>query len=182
LQLVGNYKNWFKDEWINQALSINGYKVPFDFFKDTKVFEEEEKGIRQPMDPSELAVYDVYGTDCTFFHLLEAQLFSFELDRPPWIESNKKFTWWITKMYPGQFIPAHQDVIKKHDPNSKRYWIPLFDWEPGHIFMYKKNAFIGYKAGDVFLYDDLRAWHCGINIGTNVRLIMQVTSYGDIYD
>jgi len=182
MHFINNHADWIKDHWIEQAIQKTGYRIPFDFFKNSKVFEEEEKGMRQSMDPSEIAIYRTYGTTGTFFHLLEAQLFDFELDRPPWIDNNKKFTWWMTKMYPGQYIPAHQDVIKRDDPDSKRYWVPLFDWQPGHVFMYESETFTDYKAGDVFLYDNLRAWHCGINIGTKLRLIMQVTEYGDIND
>lgn len=179
MQLVDNYKDWIKSEWIDEALRIQGYKIPIDFFKDLKINKEEELGLREEMDPTEREIYKVYGTDKIFFHLLEESLFSFELDHPPWIDSNKKFSWWMTKMYPGQYIPVHKDILKKKDPHTERYWIPMFDWQPGHVFMYEEQCITNYKAGDVFLYDDPRAWHGAINLGDSVRLLMQVTTYGD---
>lgn len=178
IEYIGNYKDWIDPKWIKEALNLEGYKVPLDLFNNNMVSREEALGIRQAMDPTERAIYDVYGTDRIFFHLLESKFFSFQIN-PPWVDKNKKITWWMTKMYPGQYIPVHQDVIKKNDFNSKRYWMPMLDWEPGHIFTYQDEAITNYKAGDVFVYDDLKAWHGAINIGSKVRLLLQVTTYED---
>jgi len=177
MKLVANHKDWIKPEWIEEALRVDGYRIPADFFKDNKVILEEEAGLRQPMDPSEKEIYDVYGTDGVFFHLLESELFSFEVERPPWIGKDEEFYWEVLKMYSGEFIPIHRDILQHNDPDTKRYWIPMLDWKPGHIFMYEDLYVTNYKAGDVFLYDDPRSLHGAINIGTEVRLLMQITTY-----
>jgi hypothetical protein len=177
MKLLANYKDWIKPEWVEEALALEGYKVPHDFFKDNKLTLEEQAGLREAMDPSEREIYDVYGTEGVFFHLLESSLFSFEVDHPPWIATGETFCWEVIKMYTGEFIPVHRDILKHQDPKSKRFWVPMLDWKEGHIFMYEDLYVHNYKAGDVFLYDDPRALHSAINIGTDVRLIMQVTTY-----
>lgn len=177
MNLLANYGNWVKPQWVEEALRIEGYRVPHDFFKDDKLTIEEQAGLREQMDPSEREIYNVYGTDGVFFHLLESDLFSFEVDHPPWIAEGDTFCWEVIKMHTGEFIPVHRDILKRKDTNSKRFWVPMLDWKPGHIFMYEDLYVTNYKAGDVFLYDDPRALHSAINIGKDVRLIMQVTTY-----
>lgn len=177
MKILANYKEWLQPKWVEESLEIPGYRVPMEFFKDDKLSKEELAGLREEMDPSEKEIYDVYGTDGIFFHLLESNLFSFDVTRPPWIESDVDFCWEVIKMLPGEFIPVHRDILKRNDTNSKRFWVPMLDWQPGHIFMYKDQYITNYKAGDVFLYDDPRELHSAINLGQNVRLIMQVTTY-----
>tara|TARA_B110000503_G_scaffold24454_1_gene38573 strand:+ start:216 stop:707 length:492 start_codon:yes stop_codon:yes gene_type:complete len=84
--------------------------------------------------------------------------------------------WWITKLYPGQFMPMHSDP-HTHERRCKRYWIPLQDYQPGHIFIYKKELMIDYKAYDVFSYDQSTDLHGAANIGHTPRLVLQVTEY-----
>lgn len=84
--------------------------------------------------------------------------------------------WWITKLYPGQFMPMHSDP-HTHDRPCKRYWIPLQDYEPGHIFIYKKELMIDYNAYDVFEYEASTDVHGAANIGHTPRVVLQVTEY-----
>lgn len=177
MKYIGNYKDWIKDEWISEAVEVDGYRIPYDFFKDDTIANEEAAGQREHTDPSEKKIYEVYGTQRTFFHLLESGLLSFDIGNPPWLKDNRSVNWWITKMYPGEYIPVHQDILKEKDPHTERYWMPLLDYSPGHIFMYHKTGITSYQAGDVFLYEDPREWHGAINLGSTVRLVMQVTLY-----
>lgn len=88
----------------------------------------------------------------------------------------KDYHWWITKLYPGQFMPMHTDP-HTHEQSCNRYWIPLQDYEPGHIFIYKNNLMTNYSAYDVFKYDHEHDMHGAANIGHTPRVVLQVTEY-----
>lgn len=88
----------------------------------------------------------------------------------------KEYHWWITKLYPGQFMPMHTDP-HTHDRSCRRLWIPLQDHEPGHIFVYKNSMVTDYKAYDAFEYYDSQDNHGAANIGHTPRVVLQVTIY-----
>lgn len=163
---LGNYSHWINPNWLTSILNTAGCVAPRDvnFSQDG----------RKEMHESEKQMYEVYGTDGEFFNLLESSMLDFEID-PPWID--EEFHWWITKMKPGQFIPVHCDGPKHL--KGKRYWMPLTDWELGHIFMYEDRYVKNYKAGDLWMYEQSMAPHGAINIGHNVRLILQVSTFGN---
>ena len=175
MQLIANYKDWIKDEWIDEVMSTEGMSVPRDFFAGNNIWEEIESGKRDPMHPTEMAIYETYGTDGVHFQLLEDNQLSFELT-PPWI-TDEIYEWWIVKMYPGQYIPVHRDNLRGGDIDTKRYWMPLVDYDPGHIFLYEDITVSNYKKGDLYLYDETQAWHGAINIGSTPRVILQVSTY-----
>jgi hypothetical protein len=89
---------------------------------------------------------------------------------------DNKYHWWITKLYPGQFMPMHSDP-HTHERPCKRYWIPLQDYEPGHIFIYKTILINNYNAYDVFEYTKSTDLHGAANISHSPRVILQVTEY-----
>ena len=86
------------------------------------------------------------------------------------------YHWWITKLYPGQFMPMHTDP-HTHEQSCNRYWIPLQDYQPGHIFIYKDKFITDYKAYDVFEYENEQDMHGAANIGHTPRVVLQVTEY-----
>jgi hypothetical protein len=88
----------------------------------------------------------------------------------------KDYHWWITKLYPGQFMPMHTDP-HTHDRSCFRLWIPLQDYEPGHVFIYKDQMIINYKAYDVYEYNNSQDKHGAANIGHTPRVVLQVTVY-----
>jgi hypothetical protein len=87
-----------------------------------------------------------------------------------------EYHWWITKLYPGQFMPMHSDP-HTHERPCKRYWIPLQNFEPGHVFIYKDNLIKDYKELDVFEYESSTDLHGAANIGHTPRVILQVTEF-----
>ena len=166
MRFIGNYKTWIKPEWIERILSTDGFVAP----RDVNFSNEGRKAMHE----SEKRMYEVYGTDGEFFNLLESSMLDFDID-PPWI--NEDFHWWITKMKPGQFIPVHSDGPKHM--KGKRYWMPLTDWEQGHIFIYEDQSVANYKAGDLWVYNETMAPHGAINIGHSTRLVLQVSTFGE---
>jgi hypothetical protein len=170
MKYLGNYQDWIQPSWIDNILSVPGFGAPKDFNIDKEI----SLGQRSTMHESERRVYEVYGTDKIFFYLLESKCLSFDI-QPPWL--TEKFDWWVTKMMPGQFIPIHSDGPKHL--TGKRYWMPLLDWEPGHLFLYEDISITKYTSGDLWEYEDSLASHGAINIGNNIRLILQISTFGD---
>jgi len=93
---------------------------------------------------------------------------------PPWCTG--KTEWWITKLMPGQFMPMHTDPFT-HYETCKRYWVPLQDYQPGHLFVYGNLVLTKYSAGDVYEYINSQDIHGAANIGHMPRVVLQVTEY-----
>ena len=93
---------------------------------------------------------------------------------PPWCQG--RTNWWITKLTPGQYMPIHTDPFT-HYESCKRFWVPLQDFELGHIFIYKNDLVKDYRAGDVYEYDNSQDYHGAVNIGYSPRVVLQVTEY-----
>lgn len=166
MKYLGNYKDWFKQEWIDELLSEQGTPRP--------------KQGKRPDSPEEELEYANarsagYRDDQTYFYMFDKNNVSFDIV-PPFVE--EKFHWWITKMLPGNFMPVHRDPHTLYQKNSKRYWMPLQDWENGHIFIYEDKIITNYRAGDVWFYEDATALHGAANIGLTTRLILQVSTHG----
>ena len=166
MNYIGNFKDWIDPKWINEILSNRGDGRPAEG--------------QQPDTPEMLAEYSKaieagYRSDDIYFWMFDKNNTSFDLSKPPWIENN--FHWWITKMMPGQFMPVHKDPHTLYENNSKRFWIPLTDWEPGHVFVYEDLVITNYKMGDVWQYNDSTALHGAANIGYAPRIVLQISSY-----
>lgn len=82
---------------------------------------------------------------------------------------------WISKILPGKCFPYHWDA----DTNTSsyiegkmvRYQMFIEDYKLGHFFVMDDVTLTGYKAGDVYLWDDYRVWHAGGNIGLEPKYI-----------
>jgi hypothetical protein len=106
----------------------------------------------------------------------------FEVDYDDW-----EYT--FIKWKPGMGQPVHQDYNIKDlgdYPGAKsieidRYWMPLTDWDNGHVFLIEDEIITNYKKGDVFKYNDPMAWHTGGNMGHTLRLTCNLTTWKVIY-
>ena len=45
--------------------------------------------------------------------------------------------------------------------------------------MYEDQVVANYKAGDLWVYEESMSMHGAINIGHNVRLVLQVSTFGE---
>jgi hypothetical protein len=166
MKYIGNYRDWINPAWQQEALKSRGDGRPLEG--------------QQPNSPAMINEYARvkaagYRDDVVFFWMFGKHNFSLDVPTPPFITG--KFHWWITKMLPGNFMPMHQDPHTVYEKNCNRYWIPLQDWEPGHIFMYENQVVTDYKAGDVWVYNDPTALHGAANIGFTPRIVLQISSY-----
>lgn len=166
MKFLGNYKNWIKDEWIEELLTSDG--IPRPSGGDLPDTPEAELQYQIARDAG-------YKDSDTYFYMFNKDNVSFAIDDIPF--SNKQFHWWITKMLPGNFMPMHRDPHTLYERDSNRFWIPLQDWEPGHIFMYENVVITNYKKGDVYQYDTPNGLHGAANIGFVPRVVLQISTY-----
>lgn len=162
MKYLGNH-NFIKDDWIMEILSKEGQARPRDW-PAINVIESAE------YSRANEAGYDL---NAVHWWVYEKQDVTFDII-PPWVDG--EYHWWITKLYPGQFMPVHTDP-HTHERPCKRYWCPLQDYHPGHIFLYKDTIQIKYKQGDVFEYLQEQDMHGAANIGHIPRIVLQVTEY-----
>ena len=165
MQYIGNYKSWINPIWIEEILNNTGIGRPAEGQQPNTTEMEEE--YRKAKNAG-------YLDDTVYFWMFDKSNTTFDI-APPFI--NSSFHWWITKMLPGNLMPMHKDPHTLYEKNSQRYWIPLLDWEPGHIFMYEDQVITNYQAGDVWKYAEAGALHGAANIGFLPRIILQVSTH-----
>jgi hypothetical protein len=159
---LGNYHNWIQPEWIEYMMSHDGTPRP--------------SGGRNPSSEEfKNAVSTGYDLKQTYWYIYEPDTFPFKIHPP--INMDGKFLWWFIKMLPGNIMPMHKDPHALEEKNSKRYWMPLQDYAPGHVFIYEKQLAVDYKKGDLFEYNNSHAIHGACNIGWSPRLIACFSSY-----
>lgn len=166
MQCVGNYKDWINPMWLQETLKLRGDGRPLEG--------------QQPNSPSMINEYARvkaagYKEDAIYFWMFDKHNCELNISTPPFVTG--KFHWWITKMLPGNFMPMHQDPHTADEKNCNRYWIPLQDWQVGHIFMYENIVVTEYKAGDVWMYSSSTALHGAANIGFTPRVVLQISEY-----
>jgi hypothetical protein len=88
-------------------------------------------------------------------------------------------------LHPGQMFPLHFDRPQNHDfgqeisPSGerfihKRFFLFLDDQKPGQVFQID-HAYLHWKAGDVFDYDQKDDMHGGANFGYWPRYMLMIT-------
>jgi hypothetical protein len=166
MHYIGNYKDWINPAWLTEVLASRGDGRPAEGQRpDSPEMEQEYARARSAG----------YKDNEIYFWMFDKKNVSFDIPRPPWIDG--EFHWWMTKMLPGNFMPMHIDPHTKYQENSNRYWIPLQDWDHGHLFVYENQVITNYTAGDVWCYDKANALHGAANIGFSPRVILQISSY-----
>jgi hypothetical protein len=166
MKFLGNYRDFIDPNWLPTLLSLRGDGRPKEGAKpsDDDTRAEYAKAIAAGYDP-----------ETVYFWMFDKNNTPFDIPKPPFITD--KFHWWFTKMLPGNFMPLHIDPHTLNQNNSQRFWFPLQDWEPGHIFMYENQVITNYKAGDVWTYENSNAVHGAANIGYTPRVVLQISGY-----
>lgn len=161
MKYVTNWKSNIDPVLRQRVLDTEGQARPRDWPPAFAVESAEYKRAQE-------AGYDLTAVNWWVYEEKELGTLTLPLDN--------EYHWWITKLYPGQYMPMHSDP-HTHEQPCRRYWIPLQDYEPGHIFIYKKQMMFDYKEGDVFSYEKSTDEHGAANIGHTPRVILQVTEY-----
>jgi hypothetical protein len=154
------------DTWKKLILENEGLHRPRDGGKPQG--PEGEKEWQKAIDAG-------YDPTATYFQMFDKNNCPFEL--PEFHRCGRSRHWWLTKMMPGDFMPMHVDPHTTVQKNAQRFWIPLQDWEIGHIFKFENEIVTNYKKGDIYEYDDAQGLHGAANIGLTPRVVLQVTLY-----
>lgn len=162
MQFIGNF-NFIQDGWIDEVMFKDGQARPRDWPAVNAVESAEYARAKK-------AGYDLTAVN---WWVYEKQDLSFDVV-PPFIKG--EYHWWITKLMPGQYMPMHTDP-HTHDRPCKRYWIPMQDYQAGHVFVLNDEMITKYKKGDVYAYDHEHDMHGAANIGHTPRVVLQVTEY-----
>jgi hypothetical protein len=165
MKYIGNFKNWIKEEWVTYLLNNHGIPRPNTVGENPN--SEEFK-----LGPS--VGYDLSKT--WWYHYSES---SCPLKIVPPISVENDYMGWFIKLLPGGMMPMHRDphVTESHRQHVKRYWMPLQDYVPGHMFVYNNLFMTDYQAGDLWVYDDSNEIHGCANIGYTPRLTFQFSTY-----
>lgn len=166
MKYVGNYEDWIDTNWLTEILALRG---------DGRPAEGQQPNSPEMANEYARAKSAGYKDNEIYFWMFDKNNVSFDIPQPPWFTG--KFHWWITKMLPGNFMPMHVDPHTLYEKDSARFWIPLQDWQPGHIFMYENVVVTDYKKGDVFRYDDPNGLHGAANIGFVPRAVLQISAH-----
>lgn len=181
MKLLGNYRNWINPEWI-------------DFLENNRGMGKPKEGLKyETCDlPSKFSVVKDhssvgYDPDSITFWMFDKSNFPFDIN-PPWISdfeekiNNRKtgspYHWWITKLMPSNFMPMHVDPHHAFMKTSIRHWVPLTDWNSGHLFLCDDFVPLNYSAGDVYSYN-ADALHGAVNIGTTNRYVLHIATHDD---
>ena len=163
MKFIGNFNSWIDPSWEHLILTRKGQARPRDWLAVNSI--ENVEYIR--------ALDAGYQLNAVHWWVYEKQDVSFDIC-PPFVKG--AYHWWITKLYPGQYMPMHTDP-HTHDRSCIRYWCPFQDYSPGHIFVINDKMITNYKKGDVWIYDNEHDIHGAANIGHIPRIVLQVTEY-----
>lgn len=162
---IGNYSNWIRDEWIDYLLKNEGIPRPKTTSENPDC-EEFRIATQAGYDLSKIYWYHYTNTTNTFPLPVEIPF-----------EKNRDHIWWFIKMMPGMFMPMHRDPHAVDEKNVRRYWMPLQDYQEGHVFIYNNQLLTDYKKGDVWMYDESQEVHGACNIGYTPRLVFNFSTF-----
>ena len=164
MKYIGNFKDIIPNGLIDFLLNNKGQPRPATIDKVNPSSYEEE-------------LYHDYDMSATHWHIFEAS--DLPGDMVPNISlmiSSNNIHWWITKMVEGETMSLHQDP-PTIDNNCNRYWVPLQDYEMGHIFLIGEDLIKDYKAGDVYIFNKAEDLHGAANITDTPRFALQIIEY-----
>jgi hypothetical protein len=89
---------------------------------------------------------------------------------------------WISRIDPGYSAPWHYDI--DHDEQEylklgklRRFICFIGDPAPGHISIVNDRSFYNEASGNVYEWNDYRAWHAGANVGLVPKYQYNFLSY-----
>lgn len=179
MELIGNYWKCIPKDWIDWLDNNPGWQLPQDLKVTKNTLADEHVGSGKHINEDELTWFGSgYDPKSTFLTGFDASSCPYDFKQPfDFVKDTDD--WWIVRYAPGQYMPWHRDV-KCARGGAKTYWIPLTDWQPGHIFVYGHQTVSGYRAGDVFYQPDAWSYHCSVNIGHTLRMILQIRTYDEL--
>lgn len=171
-KLVANFGDWIKPEWIEYLLKEPGMRKP-EYIPGQDEFNQAHEKIT-----------NTYDMRHTFWYKFESKNFPFPAPFPFTVDGvefkeGKNCEWWILKYLPGNLMPFHVDMDGSITHMTK-FWMPLQDYKQGHVMIYGDELVANYKAGDLFMFEDLLTPHGACNMGYEPRLLLCMTMYNEL--
>jgi len=172
MKYIGNYEHWIKQEWVDYMSENDGFLYPKELGERVK-----ESSIQASLGDSE---WDMSCICCVSW---EPSNFPFTVDSLPMDTTGWDYEWWFLKLKPGMGQPWHRDYpVNEKYKETKRYWMPLQDYEGGHLFIYEDvdntvKVLTDYKKGDLYEYIDDDIFHTAASLGKRKRLTLNMTLY-----
>jgi hypothetical protein len=182
MKFIGNYIDKIPPRMIDAILNDDGNRIPVyqpNKWKGTPEIEAALKLVEEAGYPALNYHFSQYdrNTPCL-------QPFIKDLD---WLElpdlHHKKydiFHWWVIKYLAGEMQPMHIDPHVRETSECLRYTLMLTDFVDGHVLTYNDFILTGYKAGDLFLWEDPNCFHGAVNVSYEPRISLQLSFYNNI--
>jgi len=155
---LGNYGDWVDDNKLIEYMDTHeGVMSPRD--------QNHENDVKNVLHETS---WNSYTSECTIQYNDTEYL-------PLELPDVKTDYYWLNKMLPGMCMPWHRD--SNSDTVKVRYWMPLQDYEPGHIFICKHELMVNYKKGDLFKHEDPSQYHLAGNLGWINRYTLNLVEF-----
>lgn len=141
MKFLSNYKPWINPKWIDYCSAKQGTK------------QNGPKGVKHvAFEGLSWELYDRHNTD---FNI-----------SPPYDFGTHSWEWWIKKILPSGGFP-----VVTLTESTRRFWMPLTNYEPGHIFIYEDQMIAPFNAGDLFEFEH-NAPYASVNLGVDPMYMM----------
>ena len=145
MQYIENYRDWVCQEWLDHISQNTGVKQNGAYNKPA--------GKHYPFEGFNWELFDRHNTD-------------FDIS-PPVDWGTHDWQWWFKKLLPGDGFP----VVEYISETTSRYWMPLNDYELGHIFIFQEEMVAPFNKGDLFDFQ-INSPYAAINLGTQPFYLM----------
>ena len=143
MRILDNFQPWINPEWITHCSKVKGLK------------QIGNKGSNQEHTAFEGFAWELYDRHNTSFNVA-----------PPFDFGTHHWDWWIKKLLPGDGFP-----VVTLTESTRRLWMPLTDYEMGHIFIYEDQMIAPYSSGDLFEFEH-NAPYAAVNLGVDPFYMM----------
>lgn len=178
-KFIGNYsKDIDLSAIITEVKSSAGDKRVFD----GSYFDMSKGGFKEIMDQWLAAGYDMGSIE--WFNYYSGQQFNAShTDKFGQLFNAIPVKVWVSEIRPGKCFPKHwdadSDTSEYVEGKMVRYQMFLEDYKIGHYFLLEDLTLVGYKAGDVFQWQDYKEWHAGGNIGFEPKFIFNFLGFAN---
>ena len=136
MKLIENFQQWVSPSWLVHCSENKGTIQNGNY----------NKGITpEPFGGLTWELFDRHNTD---FNLV-----------PPYDFGTHEWQWWIKKFLPGNGFP-----VVRLTETTRRLWMPLTNYELGHIFIYEDQMIAPFGQGDLFEFEH-NAPYAAVNLG-----------------
>lgn len=170
VKLIKNNAEWVNQELLTKIISGTGEQRPL-------IDEQDEPWKRDQWQRWIDTGYDMKGVSWNMFYWHHLGMKAMEDLVLPIDICAERIEWWFSRIDPCCVFPMHVDAFKTECKNFRRFSVPMQDYVDGHIFIYEGKNLEGYRAGDVFEFENPRAWHGAANLSMIPKVSFQFVCY-----